>query len=63
MDFQEGIEFKDSDPTQVRKILRDDSKTSVRPYESERFKDATPFVLRSEHDYRFESDRYGWLAR
>lgn len=53
VDLKEGIEYLNSDPTRFRKIVRDASKTAVRPYESHRFKDSKPFVLRSEYDDRF----------
>ena len=44
--------------------MRDNFSKNLRPYESNRFKDSTPFQLLSEKDgKRFEVDRYGWLAR
>lgn len=47
-----------------KKIVRDSSLKHLRPFDSCRFKDPTPFQLLSEASgNRFEVDRYGWLAR
>jgi len=64
VDLQQGLEFKNKDPMDQRKITRDPSLKHLRPYDSLRFRDSTPFQLLSDPDgHRFEVDRYGWLAR
>lgn len=64
VDLQQALEFKNNDPMDQRKITRDPSLKHLRPFDSLRFRDATPFQLQSMPDgNRFEVDRYGWLAR